>query len=96
MLSTKRFVTNKIKRRTLLSKEYLVQVEKESKNDLSLSRQNMFEEDKYFVWVYEGSSTKRNLMTSLLIGAFLMCVCFPLWPKVVKIWVWYVGRASEP
>lgn len=77
--------------RTLLAKEYLVQVNKESKNDLSISRENTFEEDKYFVWVYEGSATKRKIMTSVLIGAFMMCVCFPLWPQVMKMWVWYIS-----
>merc|ERR1719183_3002920 len=77
--------------RTLLEREYLYQVEKVSKANVSIVRQNVFEEDKYYVWVYEGSETKRNMMTGLLIFAFLACTCFPLWPSLLKVWVWYIA-----
>jgi len=77
--------------RLLLDNQYLHQVDKLSKQDISMVRQNVFEEDQYYVWVYEGSSTKRNTLTVVLIVVFLLCVCFPLWPAIVKVWVWYIS-----
>ena len=30
-------------------------------------------------------------MTSILIGGFLFCVCFPIWPNFLKVFAWYMS-----
>tara|TARA_B110000971_G_C19808290_1_gene407585 strand:+ start:513 stop:758 length:246 start_codon:yes stop_codon:yes gene_type:complete len=47
----------------LLKMEYIARVTKEDKGIVSLDRNTTFDEDGYFVWVYEGDTTKRSMMT---------------------------------
>ncbi|GMI54431.1 hypothetical protein ScalyP_jg5921 [Parmales sp. scaly parma] len=75
----------------LLKMEYIARVTKEDKGIVSLDRNTTFDEDGYFVWVYEGDTTKRSMMTVALMTIFLACTCFPLWPQFVKVWVWYLS-----
>jgi translocation protein SEC62 len=30
-------------------------------------------------------------MTTALIVGFLCCVCFPIWPQFLRVWVWYLS-----
>ena len=32
-----------------------------------------------------------HLMTTLLILGFIACVCFPIWPTFLRLWVWYLS-----
>jgi translocation protein SEC62 len=41
--------------------------------------------------VYEGDKTKSKLMTTGLIMGFLFCVCFPIWPQFLRVFVWYLS-----
>lgn len=50
-----------------------------------------FDEAGYFTWVYEGDKTMRHVMTAVLIVGFLLCVCFPIWPTFLKLFVWYLS-----
>ena len=58
---------------------------------MQMSRSRDFEESGYFTWVYEGDKTFSHFMTTLLIGGFLFCVCFPIWPNFLKVFVWYMS-----
>jgi translocation protein SEC62 len=56
-----------------------------------MSRIRDFDESGYFVWVYEGDKTVSHLMTTALIIGFLFCVCFPIWPTFLRVFVWYLS-----
>ena len=42
-----------------------------------------------YVWDFEGSKRLTHIMSGLLIVGMIACTCFPIWPVVVKIYVWY-------
>jgi len=65
--------------------------EKRGKGEQTISRIRDFDESGYFVWVYEGDKTFSHLMTTGLIIGFLLCVCFPIWPTFLKVFVWYMS-----
>lgn len=65
--------------------------EKRGKGDLVVSRNRDFDESGYFTWLYEGDKTFSHMMTTLLIGGFLFCTCFPIWPNFLKVFVWYMS-----
>ena len=56
-----------------------------------MSRVRDFDEAGYYTWVYEGDKTMSHLMTTALIVGFLCCVCFPIWPQFLRVWVWYLS-----
>jgi translocation protein SEC62 len=58
---------------------------------LQLSRVRDFDEAGYFTWVYEGDKTMTHVMTTALIIGFLFCVCFPIWPQFLRVFVWYLS-----
>jgi translocation protein SEC62 len=56
-----------------------------------MTRARDFDEAGYFTWLYEGDVTKKNLMTGALVMGFLFCVCFPIWPTFLRVFVWYLS-----
>ena len=58
---------------------------------VQLSRVRDFDEAGYFVWLYEGDKTMSHLMTAALVIGFLFCVCFPIWPHFLRVFVWYLS-----
>jgi len=56
-----------------------------------MSRMRDFDEGGLFVWLYEGDKTMSHLMTTGLIVGFLCCVCFPIWPSFLRVFVWYLS-----
>jgi translocation protein SEC62 len=77
----------------LLEKEYIVRVEKQAKGALELSPIKDFTdtEDGLYVWLFEGDKSYSNVMTGVMIAAFLACCMFPIWPSFVKVWIWYLS-----
>jgi len=71
--------------------QFIHRSEKRGKKELAISRHKDFDETGYFTWVYEGDKTFSHFMTTLLIGGFLFCVCFPIWPNFLKVFVWYMS-----
>lgn len=71
--------------------QFMHRSEKRGKGDLAVSRVRDFDEAGYFTWMYEGDKTFSHMMTTLLIGGFLFCTCFPIWPNFLKIFVWYMS-----
>lgn len=71
--------------------QFIHRSEKRGKKELAISRLKDFDETGYFTWVYEGDKTFSHFMTTLLIGGFLFCVCFPIWPNFLKVFVWYMS-----
>jgi translocation protein SEC62 len=58
---------------------------------LQMMRVRDFDEAGYFTWLYEGDKTMRHLMTAGLVMGFLFCVCFPIWPQFLRVFVWYLS-----
>jgi translocation protein SEC62 len=56
-----------------------------------MSRVRDFDESGYFTWIYEGDKTMSHLMTAGLVVGFLFCVCFPIWPTFLRVFVWYLS-----
>jgi len=54
-------------------------------------RNREFDEAGYFTWIYEGDKTFSHLMTAGLVIGFLFCVCFPIWPTFLRVFVWYLS-----
>lgn len=77
--------------RDLCKVQYLLRAEKRGKGELGMSRIREFDESGYFVWVYEGDKTMSHVMTMALIFGFLFCVCFPIWPTFLRVFVWYLS-----
>ncbi len=58
---------------------------------LQMMRNRDFDEAGYFTWIYEGDKTMSHLMTAALVVGFLFCVCFPIWPTFLRVFVWYLS-----
>lgn len=56
-----------------------------------MCRNRDFDETGYFVWIYEGDKTFSHILTGALVAGFLFCVCFPIWPQFLRIFVWYMS-----
>ncbi|GMH94349.1 hypothetical protein TL16_g12882 [Triparma laevis f. inornata] len=77
--------------RELVKQGFLLRAVKKEKGILAVSPEKDFEESGLYVWLYEGDQTYSNLLTGVLIVGFLACVCFPIWPQMLKVWVWYLS-----
>jgi translocation protein SEC62 len=62
-----------------------------SPHDGQMMRMRDFDEAGYFTWIYEGDKTMSHLMTAGLVMGFLFCVCFPIWPTFLRVFVWYLS-----
>jgi translocation protein SEC62 len=71
--------------------QFIHRSEKRGKGDLVVSRVRDFDESGYFTWLYEGDKTFSHMMTTVLIVGFFCCVCFPIWPNFLKVFVWYLS-----
>ena len=75
----------------LCKEQFLLRSEKRGKGELGMTRVRDFDESGYFTWIYEGNKTKSHLMTAALVVGFLFCVCFPIWPTFLRVFVWYMS-----
>jgi len=75
----------------LCTLQYLLRCEKLGKGELGMMRNRDFDEAGYFTWIYEGDKTMSHLMTAALVLGFLFCVCFPIWPTFLRVFVWYLS-----
>jgi len=75
----------------LCKMQFVLRAEKRGKGELAPTRVKDFDESGYFVWVYEGDMRFRHMMTTILIIGFLCCVCFPIWPHFLRVFVWYLS-----
>lgn len=75
----------------LCKEQFIHRSEKIGKGQLDISRNRDFDEAGLFTWIYEGDKSFSHMMTSILIGGFLFCVCFPIWPNFLKVFAWYMS-----
>jgi len=62
-----------------------------SPKTLSIIPQQMFGQDEYFAWFYEGSQWTTYAGGVLMVVIMLAGVMFPLWPAVMRLGVWYLS-----
>ncbi|ETW07047.1 hypothetical protein H310_03129 [Aphanomyces invadans] len=60
-----------------------------NKKVLQPTQDTSFVADGYYTWMYDGPTTFRNFLTTLLIIGFTGLVCYPIWPQWIKVVVWY-------
>ena len=58
---------------------------------LTISRDQSFEMDGYFTWMYDGPMTLRYIMTGALIVFAAMMTLFPIWPAWARLVIWYMS-----
>ena len=85
---------------TLLKEKYIIKVMKnpdrraDSRNKIipvQTPDKYTFDPKGRYVWMYEGNKTWRNIyVTILVVGFFFMCL-FPIWPRSMKVGVWYLS-----
>mmetsp|Transcript_9552 Transcript_9552/g.19061 ORF Transcript_9552/g.19061 Transcript_9552/m.19061 type:complete len:310 (+) Transcript_9552:41-970(+) len=75
----------------LVKAQHVLRCVKQGKGTLAISPEKDFAEDGYYVWIWEGDQSMNRGLLFLIIAAFLLVTCFPLWPNVMKAWVWYLS-----
>eukprot|EP00980_Cylindrotheca_fusiformis_P012633 scaffold3084_cov144-Cylindrotheca_fusiformis.AAC.81 len=71
--------------------QFILRCEKRGKGELGMTRLRDFDEAGYFTWIYEGDMTQSHMLTAALVVGFLCCVCFPIWPSFLRVFVWYLS-----
>ncbi|CAM9550840.1 unnamed protein product [Ectocarpus sp. 8 AP-2014] len=82
--------------KALLRHEYFHRSEKvkgggAGERHLEVSGNNQFDPAGYFTWIFLGSQRLSHLFTALIIIGFLLITCFPIWPRILKVWMWYLS-----
>ena len=67
------------------------EVKDKRKRMLEPVRSNIFCDDGYYFWLYEGSKFKRNVMLTMLIIVFTALCMFPIWTMWSKVYIWYIS-----
>jgi len=67
------------------------QVKDKKRRELEPTNKMVFSPDGYYTWIFEGSSTMRNLMLGALVTCLLIMVCYPIWPQSAKVGTWYIS-----
>jgi len=58
---------------------------------LQIIPEQMFKEEEYYAWFYEGSQWTTYAGGVLMVAIMLAGVMFPLWPPVMRLGVWYLS-----
>lgn len=53
--------------------------------------QTAFNPDNYYAWFYEGSQWTTYVGGLAMVAIMLAGVMFPLWPPIMRLWVWYLS-----
>ena len=56
-----------------------------------VERQQDFEPQMHYIWLYEGPQWKKKVYAGLALAAVMTIVMFPLWPLVMRQGVWYLS-----
>lgn len=60
------------------------------KGYLKISQKNVFEENGYYTWMYQGSLLWSNIATVLIIAVVIGFTLLPVWPEQAKVVLWYI------
>ena len=53
--------------------------------------QTAFDAERYYAWFYEGSQWTTYAGGLAMVAIMLAGVMFPLWPPIMRLWVWYLS-----
>lgn len=53
--------------------------------------QTAFDPEHYYAWFYEGSQWTTYAGGLAMVAIMLAGVMFPLWPPIMRLWVWYLS-----
>ena len=73
----------------MLGAGYIHRAHRSGKGQLEWEPVQKWDPKEYYVWDYEGSKGFSNFLTGCLIVGMLVCTCFPIWPHVLKVYLWY-------
>ncbi|KAG9311967.1 translocation protein Sec62-domain-containing protein [Chiua virens] len=62
-----------------------------SPRHVAVTPQQLFAQDGYFAWFYEGSQWTTYAGGLLMVAIMLAGVMFPLWPPIMRLGVWYLS-----
>ena len=63
----------------------------DQKRVLRMCKVNVYEEDGYFTWMYEGSMMWYNIGAGVLMGGVIGFTLLPIWPDIAKKVLWYIS-----
>ncbi|KAI9290996.1 translocation protein [Neoconidiobolus thromboides FSU 785] len=79
----------------LVENQLVIRCSKESgAGELHYTQEKTYEEDFYYVWIYQGSQVKNYFMGILVLAGIFAVVLFPLWPNFMKDGAWYLSMAG--
>ncbi|WFD03160.1 Translocation protein S62 [Malassezia obtusa] len=64
---------------------------KDERRPLQVNQMQMFEKDMYYAWFYEGQQLMMKLAGLGMVAVMLAAVMFPLWPRFMRVGVWYLS-----
>ncbi|KAI3617461.1 hypothetical protein CBS9595_003370 [Malassezia furfur] len=64
---------------------------KEERRALQVNQMQLFEKDMYYAWFYEGQQLMMKLAGLGMVVVMLAAVMFPLWPRFMRLGVWYAS-----
>lgn len=73
----------------LLREGFIHRSTRTGKGQLEYAGTQKWEATACYVWDFEGSKGFSHLLTGLLIVGMLVVTCFPIWPHVLKVYLWY-------
>lgn len=81
--------------RSLVKHHLVIRCSKDEQTKaLSFIQGDTYEENSYYVWLYQGSQLKNYLMGILVLAGIFAGVLFPLWPAFMRNGAWYVSMAG--
>lgn len=73
----------------LLREGFIHKSNRTGKGQLEYAESHKWEASACYVWDFEGSKGLSHFLTGLLIVGMLVVTCFPIWPHVLKVYLWY-------
>lgn len=64
---------------------------KDERRALQVNQMQLFEKDMYYAWFYEGQQLMMKLAGLAMVVVMLAAVMFPLWPRFMRLGVWYAS-----
>ncbi|KAJ8602253.1 hypothetical protein CTAYLR_003632 [Chrysophaeum taylorii] len=73
----------------LLREGFIHRSTRTGRGQLEFAESQKWEASACYVWDFEGAKGLSHFLTGLLIVGMLAVTCFPIWPHVLKVYLWY-------
>jgi len=61
---------------------------------VKIEQQQEVRDELYYTWLYEGPQWKTTIMAIGVLMVLLAVVMFPLWPRIMRLGVWYLSMGA--